>query len=102
MRIYVGEEADKCGMPGKSKKKRAIGEEKGINGQRKRQILVPDLSVKRKIEPYFWPFLLFYGHLWAIICELTAILRRIELFYNCFLKKNGQIWDQKTGTNGQI
>ena len=73
--------------------KRAIGEEKGINGQRKRQILVPDLSVKRKIEPYFWPFLLFYGHLWAIICELTAILRRIELFYNCFLERNGQIWD---------
>lgn len=74
-------------MPGKSKKKRAIGEEKGINGQRKRQILVPDLSVKRKIEPYFWPFLLIYGHLWAIICELTAILRRIELFYNCFWKE---------------
>ena len=59
----------------------------------KRQILVPDLSVKRKIDSYFWPFLLFYGHLWAIICELTAILRRIELFYNCFLERNGQIWD---------
>lgn len=53
MRIYVGEDADKCGMSGKSKKKQAIGEEKGINGQRKRQILVQDLSVKRKIEPYF-------------------------------------------------
>ena len=53
MRIYVGEETDKCGMPGKSKKKQAIGEEKGINGKRKRQILVPNLSVKRKNEALF-------------------------------------------------
>lgn len=67
---------------------------------KKRQILVPDLSVKRKIEPYFWPFLLFYGHLWAIICELTAILRRIELFYNCFLERNDRYGIKKTGTNG--
>ena len=34
----MGKETDKCGMAGKSKKKRALGEEKGIFRQRKRHI----------------------------------------------------------------
>ncbi len=38
MRIYVGEETDKCGIAGKLKKKQAIGEQKGIFRQRKRHI----------------------------------------------------------------
>ena len=34
----MGKETDKCGMAGKSKKKPALGEEKGIFRQRKRHI----------------------------------------------------------------
>ena len=46
----MGKETDKCGMAGKSKKKPALGEEKGIFRQRKRHIWVLYLSVKKKKE----------------------------------------------------
>lgn len=59
-------------MAGKSKKKRALGEEKGIFRQRKRQIWVLYLSVKRKKELNFHAFWPISGHLWDYFMELTA------------------------------
>ena len=102
MRYCMGKDADKCGIAGKSKKKRPVGEEKGINRQRKRHILVPHLSVKRKNIIDFQPFLLIYGHLWVLFYELTAELRRNELFYNLKLRRNGQIWETKIERNGRF
>ena len=61
-------------MAGKSKKKRALGEEKGIFRQRKRHIWVLYLSVKKKKEPKF-----------------SCILTKLRTFMGLFHETYGRI-----------